>query len=126
MSFLKKLSLCLVAIFCMALLPTFLSAQDNMAQNNNMAKSVSATGCLKQGTDHGGYYLMGENGTMYELWGHNLAEHVNHKVTVTGMEEHMPQSMEQKRESSEMSEAGGASHVDMKVTSIKMVSESCQ
>lgn len=124
MSFLKKLSLCLVAIFCMALLPTFLSAQDNM--QNNMAKSVSATGCLKQGTDNGGYYLMGEDGTMYELWGKNLAAHVNHKVSVMGMQEHMPQSVEQKRESSEMSESGGASHVDMRVTSVKMVSESCQ
>jgi len=124
MSVLKKLSVCLLPVVCLTLFPVFLNAQNGM--QNNMAKTMSATGCLKQGTDHGGYYLMGENGTMYELWGHNLAEHVNHKVTVTGMEEHMPQAMEQKRESSETSEAGGATHVDMKVTSVKMVSESCQ
>ena len=120
MSFLKKLFLCLLPMVCLTLFPVFLSAQ------NSMGKTVSATGCLKQGTDRGGYYLMGENGTMYELWGHNLAQHVDHKVTVTGTEEQMPQSVEQKRESDETSESGGAPHVDLRVSNVKMVSESCQ
>ena len=129
MSHLKKLALCLApAIFLFALA---LSAQDTMAKQdqsgNNMGKQhMSVTGCLKQGSDTGGYYMMGDDGKMYELWGKGLSAHVNHKVTVTGMQETMPNKMESKRESAEKQEGNGAATVDMKVTHIKMISENCQ
>jgi len=96
--------------------PMLLSAQDQ----------TSVTGCLKQGTDAHGYYVMGQDGKMYELWGKNLGEHVNHTVTVTGTAAKMSHSMEEKKESAEKAEAGSASVTDLKVSSLKMVSETCQ
>jgi hypothetical protein len=100
--------------------------QDNIGKQDNMGKHMSVTGCLKQGSDKGGYYLMGDDGKMYELSGNGLSAHVNHKVTVTGMEEHMASGMESKREAAEKEEGNGSTVVDMKVSHLKMVSENCQ
>ena len=127
MSRCKKLTLCLVPSILFLLLPVALSAQDSMSKQDNMANKMSATGCLKQGNSPDGYYLKGDDGKTYELWGYkSLSEHVNHKVTVTGMEKKMPESMEKKKETNEMSEAGGQPQMDLKVSSLKMVSENCQ
>jgi hypothetical protein len=124
MSRLKKLSLYLVPVVLFGLFPILAAAQDNMGMSNNQTMSV--TGCLKQGSDAGGYYIMGDDGKMYELMGKGLSAHINHKVTVTGMQTTMSHAQEQKREATEKSEASGATVVDMKVSSLKMVSESCQ
>jgi hypothetical protein len=124
MSQLKKLSLYLAPVLLFGLFPVLAVAQDNMGMSNN--QSMSVTGCLKQGSDSGGYYLMGDDGKMYELFGKGLSAHVNHKVKVTGMPTTKSQAQEDKKMTSEKSEAGGATVVDMKVSSLKMVSESCQ
>jgi hypothetical protein len=124
MSQLKKLSLYLAPLVLFSLLPILASAQDNMGMSNNQKMSV--TGCLKQGTDTGGYYMMGEDGKMYELMGKGLAAHVNHKVTVMGMQTMLAPAEEKKKAEMEKMEAGSATVVDMKVSSIKMISESCQ
>jgi hypothetical protein len=120
----KRFSLFLAPVVFFALLPIVASAQDNMGMGSK--QSMSVTGCLKQGSDMHGYYLMGQDGKMYELWGKGLGEHVGHTVTVTGMEEKMSASEEAKKETSEKTEAGGASVMDMKVSSVKMVSTSCK
>jgi hypothetical protein len=124
MSHLKRLSLLLGPLVLLSFMSVLASAQDNMGMSNK--QSMSVTGCLKQGSDTGGYYIMGEDGKMYELMGKGLNAHVNHKVTVTGTQETMSESHEQKKMSTEKSEAGSATVVDMKVSSLKMVSESCQ
>ena len=124
MSHMKRLTLLLGPLVLLSFMTVLASAQDNMGMSNK--QSMSVTGCLKQGSDTGGYYMMGEDGKMYELMGKGLSAHVNHKVTVTGMQETMSESHEQKKMSAEKSEAGTASVVDMKVSSLKMVSESCQ
>lgn len=124
MSPLKKLTLYLAPVVLFGLFPILAAAQDNMGMSNHQAMSV--TGCLKHGSDNGGYYIMGDDGKMYELMGKGLSAHVNHKVTVTGMPATMNQAQEEKKTATEKSEAGGATVVDMKVSSLKMVSESCQ
>lgn len=116
-----RLVLFLVPVALFSLLPALSSAQE-MGSKKNM----TVTGCLKQGTDTGGYYIMGENGKMYELFGRGLAAHVNHKVAVSGMETTMSPAMEKKREADEKQEAGSGTPIDMKVTHVKMISESCQ
>ena len=124
MSPMTKLSICLaLVLFCLC--PVLLSAQDNMSMSGDK-QQMSVTGCLKQGTDTGGYYLMAQDGKMYELTGSGLAAHVNHTVTVTGKEVKLSHSQEEKKEASEKSEAGTGTYMDMKVSSLKMVSESCQ
>ena len=131
MSTLKKVAAFLVPMVMFGLLPVLLSAQDSMSKQDNMGKSdkmakMSATGCLMKGANPDGFYLKGEDGKTYELWGSkSLADHVNHKVTVSGMEEKMPEAKEKAKEMKEQSEAGGQPQTDLKVTHIKMVSESC-
>lgn len=124
MSRLKKLSLYLAPVVLFGLFPILAAAQDNMGMSNKQTMSV--TGCLKQGSDTGGYYIMGDDGKMYELMGKGLSAHVNHKVTVMGMAATMSQAQEDKKMATEKSEASGATVVDIKVSSVKMVSESCQ
>lgn len=131
MSSCKKLSLGLIPVLFVALFPLVLSAQDAMGKQdqmgNQMANEMSATGCLMQGTRPDGYYLKGDDGKTYELWGfRGLSDHVNHKVTVTGMEQKMPDSMEKQREAAEKTEAGTGPQMDMKVMHVKMISENCQ
>jgi hypothetical protein len=129
MSHLKKLALCLATAAFVAMFTLALSAQDNtMAKQDNMGNSnhMSVTGCLKQGSDKGGYYIVGDDGKTYELWGNGLSAHVNHKVTVTGTQEKVASDMESQRESAEKQEANGTTTVDLKVHHIKMISENCQ
>ncbi len=89
-------------------------------------QAVSATGCLQKGQENGGYYLTDENGKTWELMGSGLAAHVGHKVTVSGHEMEASKSHETKVASDEKAEAGTNQHADLKVTHVKMVSESCQ
>jgi hypothetical protein len=131
MSLCKKLTLLWVPVVLVALFPAVLSAQDAMSKQgqmgNQMANEMSATGCLMKGTHSDGYYLKGDDGKTYELWGDkSLSQHVNHKVTVTGMEQRMPESQEKMRETNEQTEAAGQPQMDLRVTHLKMVSESCQ
>ena len=125
MSQLKKVSLFLAPLVFFSLFPLLLSAQDNMGMAGGK-QAMSATGCLKQGSNPGGYYLMGQDGKMYELVGPGLAAHVNHTVTVTGHQVTLSAAQEGKKEATEKAEAGGQPYVDMKVSGVKMVSESCQ
>ena len=120
MSSLKKLSLWLVPLAFFSLLPVLLNAQDMSKQG------MSVTGCLKQGSDAGGYYIMAD-GKMYEVSGHgvNLAQHVGHTVTVTGHTIKMSEAQEAKKEASEKMEAGSSPYEDFQVTNLKMVSENC-
>ena len=125
MSKLKKAFLCLAPLVVLTLLPVLLSAQDNMGMSGGKP-AMSVTGCLKQGSDTGGYYLMSQDGKMYELMGSGLAAHVGHTITVTGHQVMLSHSQEAKKEATEKTEAGSGSYVDMKVSSVKMVSESCK
>ena len=118
----KKLVLLLLALAFVSVFPLLLSAQE-MGSNNS-----SVTGCLKQGTETGGYYLLAQDGKMYEILGHgvNLAEHVGHTITLTGHSAKLPEKQETKRETAEKGEAGNSSYSDFRATSVKMVSASCQ
>jgi len=121
MSSLKKLVHWLAPLMFFSLLPVVMNAQDNMGK-----QGTSVTGCLKQGTDHGGYYIMAD-GKMYEVTGHgvNLAEHVGHTVTVMGHTVKLSEAQEAKKEASEKAEAGSSPYEDFQVTSLKMVSANC-
>ena len=100
---------------------SLMSAQD-------AGSATGITGCLKQGSEKGGYYVTAQDGTMYELVGKssNLAQHLNHTVTVTGRETKLPEAQESKLEPHEKTEASGGKYVDFQVADVKMVSASCQ
>ena len=121
MSSWKKLSLWLAPLVFLSLFPILLNAQDNMGK-----QSMSVTGCLKAGSDKGGYYIMAD-GKMYEVMapGVNLAEHVGHTVALAGHVVKLPEAVEARKEASEKSEAGSSSYTDFQATSLKMVSTNC-
>ena len=114
------------------LVPVVVFAQDNTAPShpNGSAKGpeVSATGCLQKGGEAGGYFLTGADGKTCELTGSkvNLADHVGHKVTVSGQQVQHSEEQEAKVATHEKAEAAGNQYADMHVSSLKMVSSSCQ
>jgi hypothetical protein len=117
----SRLTLGFAVLALFVLSPFLLRAQESGAQS-------SITGCLKQGTEKGGYFVTAQDGKIYELIGDasELSSHLNHTVTVTGNATKLPESQEAKLEAHEKSEASGTTYIDFKVSSIKMVSASCQ
>ena len=96
-------------------------------QEKSSTGKTSVTGCLQKGDEPGEYSIKGEDGKTFGLQSKtvNLSKHLGHKVTVTGTLR--PESAEKEKgeaeetKSNEMTEAG-----DIRVSSLKMVSEQCQ
>jgi len=120
-----RFSLCLAPLLFLSLCPVVLQAQEHMGKES-MSKTHSVTGCLQKGTEPGGFFVVGEDGKMWELSGKVDATHVGHKVTVEGHVQHRSKAEEDKVADAEKQEAGGKSFGDFHVTSLKMVSDSCQ
>ena len=104
-----------VLVLALSISPMVSRAQEKQEKPKN-GKNVSVTGCLQKGDEAGEYSILARNGKRYGLRSKkvDLSKHLGHKVTVTGMaqrEEH---------------ESGEGEYADLSVTSLKMVSESCQ
>jgi uncharacterized protein DUF5818 len=136
LSSLARVSLWLVAVLVVSVFPISLRAQESSAQEKSEEKmehkstrhTESVTGCLQKGDEAGGFSLTGDDGKMWELSSRKvkLADHVGHKVTVTGVPAHHSKTHEEKMETTEKKEAAGKEYGDLRVSSLKMVSESCQ
>jgi hypothetical protein len=113
-----KLFLC--ALLALILCPLAVQAQDSMSKTN------SVTGCLQKGVEPGGFTIVGEDGTVWELSGKVDAAHVGHKVTVKGQVLHRSTADEAKFADNEKQEAKGKPYSDFQVSSLKMLSDSCQ
>jgi hypothetical protein len=125
----------LVLMAAVAIFPMLVQAQDNSSQGMGEKKSehmsaskATATGCLQKGEEPNGYTLTADDGKVWELQSTKvkLADHVGHKVTVMGTSSMASDEMEKKKASSESKETEGKEHGDLKVTSMKMVSDSCK
>jgi hypothetical protein len=88
------------------------------------AKTV--TGCLQKGHEAGEFSITGEDGKTWELSSKSvkLDEHVGHQVTVTGSA-HRESKEEEKKEGQMEKAAGKEEYGDLRVTDLKMVSETC-
>jgi len=117
-----KFSLWLIPLLLLILCPLLVQAQDTMSAS----KTNSVTGCLQKGVEPGGFYIAGDDGKMWELSGKVDAAHVGHKVTVKGSVLHRTKVEEAKYSDNEKQEANGKPVADFKVTSLKMVSDSCK
>jgi hypothetical protein len=130
-----KVSPWLIAVLVVSVSPISLRAQETAAQEKSEAKMEhkstqhmeSVTGCLQKGDEAGGFSIIGDDGKMWELSSKKvqLADHVGHKVTVTGSLSHHSKAHEGKMETAEKKEAAGKEYGDLRVSSLKMVSESC-
>ena len=87
-------------------------------------KTVTVTGCLRTGDEAGEYSITSEDGKLYGLRSKTvgLGKHVGHKVTVTGVkvrEESAEKGQAEKQEKA-------PEYSDLRVTSLKMISEGCK
>ena len=96
-------------------------------QKSNAKGSQTITGCLQKGDNGGAYTLTADDGTVWHVHSKSvdLAPHVNHTVTLTGM------GVEKTREKSTANDSGETTDKSkevhrLHVSKLSMVSESCQ
>ena len=97
------------------------------AQEKSAGGKTTVTGCLQQGDEPGEYSITGEDGKTYGLRSKavNLSEHLGHKVTVMGTLR-AESAEKEKGEAEEHEKKEAVEAGDIRVTSLKMVSEKCQ
>ena len=123
----KKLIMCL-ALVCSASLWTL--AQDSDAKGKSDTRTI--TGCLAQGDNAKEFKLTAQDGSTWEVKSSNvaLAEHVGHTITATGVvsnatAHNMKEDAKDAAKDSGMKKSD-TEHGHMKITDVKMVSESCK
>ena len=129
-----KLSFWLIAALFVSLCPVALQAQETTAPATTakpMHSKTTVTGCLQKGDSADEFAITGENGKTWELRSKTvkLDEHVGHTVTITGVRHHetkAEEAKEEKTEAKESKEAEAKEAGDLRVTSLKMVSDSCK
>ncbi len=117
----RKLFYLFALVLALAWLPSASQAQE---KPHKKGTGITITGCLQRGDEANEFMMTGSNGKKYELISDkvSLSEHVGHTVTVTGM--HARDKGEAAEH--EKKEAGEREYAHLKVTSLKMVSESCK
>jgi hypothetical protein len=100
------------------------STQANQNKSANQAKTV--TGCIQKGDQPETFSLTGDDGKTWDLRSStvNLADHVGHQVTVTGTPSREAKA-EEKKEGQVEKAAGKEAIGELRVTDLKMVSQSC-
>lgn len=103
------------------------TAAAQMSKDKAMDETQTVSGCLQKGDEPGGFMIIGENNKHWELYGDKdmLAGHVGHQVTITGTVAHRTAKQEAKSQPHEKKEMGKRDHADLKVSDVKMVSETC-
>jgi hypothetical protein len=123
--------------------PLVLRAQDSASQDNMKPTATqekqdkkptshtkTVTGCLQKGDEPGEFSITGADGKTWGLRSSTvkLEQHVGHQVTVTGSahrESKAHEKAEEKKEGQMENAAGKEEYGDLQVTSLKMVSETC-
>ena len=97
------------------------------AQTKATGGKTTVTGCLQKGDEADEFSITGEDGKTYGLRSSavDLSKHLGHKVTVTGTLKAESYEKE-KGESEEHEKKGTVEAGDIRVTSLKMVSDSCK
>jgi len=130
-----KRSFWLVAALFINLCPVAFQAQETKAPANTARpkhSEITVTGCLQKGDSADEFAITGENGKTWELRSGGtvkLAEHVGHTVTIAGVRHHETKAEEAKEQKTEMKESKEEEEKeagDLRVTSLKMVSDSCK
>jgi hypothetical protein len=134
----KRLMFSMLAFTCLTTLVCF--AQETAKEDNTKeataqeshkpATSKTVTGCLQKGHEPGELSITGEDGKTWDVTSKSikLDEHVGHQVTLTGSahsESKAQEKAEQKKEGHVEKAAGKEEYGDLRVTDLKMVSESC-
>jgi hypothetical protein len=124
---------CLTTVVCLAQEPARQdSTKEATAQEKQKPPTATktVTGCLQKGHEPGKLAITGEDGKTWELSSKTvkLNEHVGHQVTVTGSahrESKAQEKAEEKKEGQIENAAAKEEYGDLRVTDLKMVSETC-
>ena len=97
------------------------------AQEKSAGGKTTVTGCLQKGDEAGEYSITGEDGKTYGLRSKTvkLSQHLGHRVTITGTLR-AESAEKEKGEAEEHEKKEAAEAGDIRVTSLKMVSDKCQ
>jgi hypothetical protein len=125
---------CLTTLVCLAQEPANQDNANAPAQETQAQKPPTATktvtGCLQKGHEPSDLSITGEDGRTWELSSKTvkLGDHVGHQVTVTGSvrrESKAQEKAEEKKEGEMEKAAGKEEYGDLRVTDLKMVSDTC-
>lgn len=114
----------LVLVALLGLAPTtFVAWGQSKGSQEKEGKTVTITGCVAKG-ESANEFAITQSGKKYGLKSTRvkLADHLGHKVTVIGKFTRAPGEGEE----GEKAEEGGGEYADVQVTSLKMISTSCQ
>ena len=107
-------------------------AVSTLALAKSKADVRDVTGCLSKGDSAREFLLTGNDGSTWEVRSSRVAlgKHVGHVITATGVVSHakmhnMKEDVKEAAKDSGMKK-NDAEHGHMKITSLKMVSDSCQ
>jgi hypothetical protein len=104
------------------------SVQEKQAQKP-ASPTKTVTGCLQKGDEPEEFSIAGEDGKVWGLRSSTvkLEEHVGHKVTVSGTITHESKAEEKKeKDEGQVEKASGKEEYgDLRVTSLKMISDTC-
>jgi hypothetical protein len=116
----------LIPILCLSLCSVVLMAQTAAPEKKAEKSTQTVTGCLQKGDEAGEFSITGEDGKTWGLRSTSvkLADHLGHKVTVTGSATHETKA-EEKKEGQVENAGSKTEYADLTVTSLKMVSDSC-
>jgi Protein of unknown function (DUF5818) len=108
------------------------SASWGPAQAKSKSDIRTITGCLSKGDNAKEFVLAGNDGSTWEVRSSRvaLADHVGHTVTVTGVVSNATMH-NMKEDTKDMAKDSGmkksnSEHGHMKITDVKMVSDSCR
>ena len=124
----NRLMLCVVLA---GLTSVWAMAQDTDTKSKGDVRSI--TGCLSKGDSANEYLLTGTDGSTWEIHGNNavdLASHVGHTIEAKGAVSNakMHNMKEDAKDAAQDSgmKKSNTEHGHLKVTDVRMVSESCQ
>ena len=118
------------SVLCLGLVA--FAAFSGPAQAKSKSDIRTITGCLSKGDSANEFLLTGSDGSTWEVRSSkvSLGHHVGHTVTATGVVSNAAMH-NMKEDTKDMAKDSGmkksnAEHGHMKVTDVKMVSESCK
>ena len=97
------------------------------AQEKAAGGKTTVTGCLQKGDEPGEYSITGEDGKTYGLRSKavNLSQHLGHKVTITRTLR-AKSAEKEKGEAEEHGKKEAAEAGNIRVTDLRMVSDTCK
>lgn len=122
-----KLSIWMIPVLLTSLTASWALLSAQAPADKSATQTV--TGCLQKGLENEGFFVIAENGQHWELYPENnvaLASQVGKKVTLTGTVAKRSGEQEEKSQPYEKKEITGTKHGDLRVYSVKVVSEGCQ